>query len=73
MRFFVHLLDQLNDRVNIEQIAKRVRKRASDFADHTGLWKYICESYIQVSNPLLSSWGIVRQWSDAYDLDYTSV
>ncbi|KZZ93955.1 Tetratricopeptide-like helical [Ascosphaera apis ARSEF 7405] len=35
-------------RMPLRQIAKRVRKRASDFADHTGLWKYICESYIQI-------------------------
>ncbi|KAI5284924.1 Histone transcription regulator 3 [Ascosphaera aggregata] len=46
--FFVNLLDQLNDRFNIEQIAKRVRKRASDFANHTGLWEYVCGKYIKI-------------------------
>ncbi|KAI5302986.1 Histone transcription regulator 3 [Ascosphaera pollenicola] len=48
VRFFVNLLNQLNDKYNIELIAKRVRRKASDFADHTGLWKFICETYIQI-------------------------
>lgn len=46
--FFTRLLLQLNDRASMELLAKRVRKRTSDFYDHTRIWTGMCAAYITV-------------------------
>lgn len=43
--FFVHLLDQLDDRVGLDQLLRRVRKRQGDFINHPKLWEDICLTY----------------------------
>ncbi|KAJ9311709.1 hypothetical protein DTO271D3_7969 [Paecilomyces variotii] len=46
--FFVSLLDQLNDRANLEQLLRRVRKKQGDFINHTKLWEDICLVYAKL-------------------------
>ncbi|KAI5296500.1 Histone transcription regulator 3 [Ascosphaera acerosa] len=48
VRFFVTLLDRLDDKENMEQLAKRVRKKPYEFADHAGLWEWLCRTYTTV-------------------------
>ncbi|KAL4878682.1 hypothetical protein BJY04DRAFT_229711 [Aspergillus karnatakaensis] len=46
--FFVSLLDQLDDRANLEQLLRKVRKRQGDFINHTKLWEDMCLTYARV-------------------------
>jgi len=46
--FFVHLLDQLDDRAGLDQLLRRVRKRQGDFINHPKLWEDICLTYGRV-------------------------
>ncbi|PYH93656.1 hypothetical protein BO71DRAFT_354916 [Aspergillus ellipticus CBS 707.79] len=46
--FFVALLDQLDDRANLDQLLRRVRKKQGDFINHTKLWEDVCLTYARV-------------------------
>ncbi|KAH8424106.1 putative transcriptional corepressor of histone genes (Hir3) [Aspergillus melleus] len=46
--YFVALLDQLNDRANLDQLLRRVRKKQGDFINHTKLWEDVCLTYARV-------------------------
>jgi hypothetical protein len=46
--FFVALLEQLDDRANLEQLLRRVRKKQGDFINHTKLWEDVCLTYARV-------------------------
>ncbi|KAL4921920.1 hypothetical protein BDW62DRAFT_98682 [Aspergillus aurantiobrunneus] len=46
--FFVALLDQLDDRANLDQLLRRVRKKHGDFINHTKLWEDMCLTYARV-------------------------
>ncbi|OJJ44297.1 hypothetical protein ASPZODRAFT_153767 [Penicilliopsis zonata CBS 506.65] len=46
--FFVSLLDQLDDRANLDQLLRRVRKKQGDFINHTKLWEDMCTTYAKV-------------------------
>jgi hypothetical protein len=46
--FFVSLLDQLNDRANLDQLLRRVRKKQGDFINHAKLWEDVCLTYAKV-------------------------
>ena len=46
--FFVHLLDQLDDRAGLDSLLRRVRKKQNDFLDHSKLWEDICLIYAGV-------------------------
>ncbi|KAL4810020.1 hypothetical protein BDV18DRAFT_51871 [Aspergillus unguis] len=46
--FFVALLDQLDDRANLDQLLRRVRKKQGDFLNHTKLWEDMCLTYARV-------------------------
>lgn len=47
--FFVSLLEQINDRVSLDQLLRRVRKKPGDFINHSKLWEDICAVYAKVS------------------------
>ncbi|KAF2872169.1 transcriptional corepressor of histone-like protein genes [Massariosphaeria phaeospora] len=47
-KFFVHLLDQTGDKANFEALAKRVRRKQSDFFEHSKLWQQLCLRYLQM-------------------------
>ncbi|PGH06066.1 hypothetical protein AJ80_08234 [Polytolypa hystricis UAMH7299] len=46
--FFVKLLDQLDDRANLDMLLRRVRRKATDYVNHTKLWEDICVTYIKL-------------------------
>ena len=46
--FFAKLLTQLDDRMGMEALAKRVRKRSMDFWNHQRVWEAICRGYLEV-------------------------
>jgi hypothetical protein len=47
-KFFVHLLDQTGDKANLEALAKRVRRKQTDFFEHYKLWNDLCLRYLKV-------------------------
>lgn len=47
--FFTRLLLQLNDKASIESLARRVRKKPTEFYEHTKVWGEVFEAYIKVS------------------------
>ncbi|KAF2748040.1 transcriptional corepressor of histone-like protein genes [Sporormia fimetaria CBS 119925] len=47
-RFFNGLLDQTGDKVSMELLARRVRRRANDFFEHTKLWQEVCMQYLRL-------------------------
>lgn len=48
VRFFTRLLYQLNDKTNLEALARRIRKKTGDFVNHSGVWEEVCRAYLQV-------------------------
>lgn len=54
VEFFVRLLRQTRDWATLEALAKRIRKRAGDFLDHTRLWDTVCRACLDVSKHDLS-------------------
>lgn len=49
--FFAGLLNQLNDRSNLDMLLRRVRRKPSDYVNHAKLWEDLCGIYIKVRNP----------------------
>jgi len=47
-RFFVNLLDQTMDKANLELLAKRVRKKQTDFFEHSKLWQDLCQKFLKL-------------------------
>lgn len=47
-RFFIQLLDQTGDKTNMEMLAKRVRKKQTDFFEHSKLWQELCTQYLSL-------------------------
>lgn len=47
-RFFIHLLDQTGDKANLELLAKRVRRKQTDFFEHSKLWQELCLRYLKL-------------------------
>lgn len=48
VRFFTRLLYQLNDKANLDALARRIRKRAGEFVNHVGIWEEVCRAYLKV-------------------------
>ncbi|KAI9800529.1 MAG: hypothetical protein M1825_004078 [Sarcosagium campestre] len=46
--FFVRLLAQLGDRTSIRALAKRVRRRSTEFFRFDQVWSEVCEAYISI-------------------------
>lgn len=47
-RFFIRLLAQLQDRASLEALAKRIRRRPTDFLYHTKVWEDLCKAYLSL-------------------------
>ncbi|PVI07394.1 transcriptional corepressor of histone-like protein genes [Periconia macrospinosa] len=45
-KFLIHLLDKTGDKTNLELLAKRVRRKQTDFFEHSKLWQELCLCYI---------------------------
>ncbi|KAF2633972.1 transcriptional corepressor of histone-like protein genes [Macroventuria anomochaeta] len=46
-KFFIDLLDKTGDKANLEALARRVRRKQTDFFQHTELWKDLCTRYLR--------------------------
>ena len=46
--FFAHLLDQLKDRANLDQLVRRVRRKQTDFIDHPAIWESLTTTYVRL-------------------------
>ncbi|EEH04114.1 conserved hypothetical protein [Histoplasma capsulatum G186AR] len=46
--FFVGLLNQLNDRANLDMLIRRVRRKPNDYVHHSKLWEDICLTYVKL-------------------------
>ncbi|KAJ4518827.1 Histone transcription regulator 3 [Exophiala dermatitidis] len=46
--FFVHLLEQLKDRANMDQLVRRIRRKTTDFLDHGKLWEEVVTTYVRL-------------------------
>lgn len=47
-KFFVDLLDRTGDKLSFEALARRVRRKQTDFFQHTELWKDLCTRYLRL-------------------------
>jgi hypothetical protein len=47
-KFFTELLDLTGDKTNFEALAKRVRRKQTDFFEHQKLWQDLCLRYIKM-------------------------
>jgi hypothetical protein len=47
-KFFIHLLDQTGDKTNLEALARRVRRKHTDFFEHSKLWQELCLRFIKL-------------------------
>ncbi|KIX03230.1 uncharacterized protein Z518_06782 [Rhinocladiella mackenziei CBS 650.93] len=46
--FFVHLLEQLKDRANLDQLVRRIRRKTTDFIDHIKIWEEVVTTYVRL-------------------------
>lgn len=46
--FFVHVLEQLSDRTNLDQLVRRIRRKTTDFLDHTKVWEEVTTAYVRL-------------------------
>ncbi|EGE09060.1 hypothetical protein TEQG_08128 [Trichophyton equinum CBS 127.97] len=46
--FFVQLLDQLDDRANLDMLVRRVRRKVNDYLNFPKLWEDTCITYIKL-------------------------
>ena len=44
--FFIRILYQLNDRTNLDMLARRIRRKPSDYLNHGKLWDAVCGTYL---------------------------
>lgn len=47
-RFFTSILEQLRDRANLEQLARRVRRKPTDIFEHSQVWQEMCNAYLRL-------------------------
>ncbi|KAI8154437.1 Histone transcription regulator 3 [Colletotrichum sp. SAR 10_70] len=48
IRFMVRLLVIMNDRVNLEMVLRRLRKKGADFYHFSDLWQHCCMAYVRL-------------------------
>ncbi|KIW10380.1 hypothetical protein PV08_11342 [Exophiala spinifera] len=45
--YFAHLLEQLSDRVNLDQLVRRIRRKTTDFLDHAKVWEDVVAAFVR--------------------------
>ncbi|KAL6245022.1 Histone transcription regulator 3 [Rhinocladiella similis] len=45
--YFSHLLEQLSDRVNLDQLVRRIRRKTTDFLDHAKIWEDVVTAFVR--------------------------
>jgi len=48
LRFFIQILDILRDRSNLEQVVRRIRRKTTDFIDHSKIWEDTVTVYVDL-------------------------
>jgi hypothetical protein len=48
VRYMARLLQLLNDKPNMEQLAKRVKKKSNDFHRFSNVWNEVCTTYLRL-------------------------
>lgn len=48
LRFFIELLNVLRDRSNLEQVVRKIRRKTTDFINHTKVWEDAVTVYIDL-------------------------
>lgn len=51
-KFFIRLLVQTRDQPSLEALARRVRRKQTDFFEYTLLWQELCRSYLHLLRQL---------------------
>ena len=46
--FFVHLLGQLIDRAGLDALVRKIRRKTTDFLDHTRVWEEAATTYVRL-------------------------
>lgn len=59
-RFFVRILEKLRDRTNLEQLARRVRRRPNEIFEHGSVWQDIVSTYLR----LLRSYAAIPEGAE---------
>lgn len=52
LRFFVGVLDKLRDRSNLEQVIRKIRRKTTDFIDHSKVWDEAVTVYVDLLRSL---------------------
>ena len=47
-RFVTKLLDETDDLEFLQLFARRIRRKTSEFSDHTSLWEYVLDAHLRV-------------------------
>ncbi|CAH0039442.1 unnamed protein product [Clonostachys rhizophaga] len=63
MRFMTKLLINLSDRVNMEQLLRRLRKKGADFYHFVDLWHTCCLAYVKM---LRDTYGITHSTDEVF-------
>ncbi|SPO04042.1 related to transcriptional corepressor HIR3 [Cephalotrichum gorgonifer] len=63
IRFMVKLLVILEDRVNLEAVLRRIRKKGADFYHFSDLWQSCCVAYVQL---LRTTYNVAPTLDDAF-------
>lgn len=48
LRFFIEILTVLRDRSNLEQVVRKIRRKTTDFINHTKVWEDAVTAYIDL-------------------------
>ncbi|TVY55701.1 Histone transcription regulator 3-like protein [Lachnellula cervina] len=48
VKYMTRLLSLLNDKLNMEQLAKRVKKKSNDFQKFNNVWNDVCSTYLRL-------------------------
>lgn len=48
LRFFIEILNVLKDRSNLEQVVRKIRRKTTDFINHTKVWEDAVTVYIDL-------------------------
>lgn len=48
LRFFIEILDTLRDRSNLEQVVRKIRRKTTDFVNHTKVWEDAVTVYVDL-------------------------
>jgi hypothetical protein len=48
VKFFVELLSQINDRVNLDLLVRRIRRKPTEYLNHQDVWEEVVVKYVRL-------------------------